>query len=168
MRFATLNVRRPEALVALLLLGAGIVIAATAAVAQGASPLAFLEQTYKVYRNNSNAKGIDYGKPEMIRRYFAPTLAKAMLKDMAEAKKRHEVPSLNGDPFIDAQDWEIADLKIEVMPGATRRNATGVVTFTNAKEPRRLSLDLIKTGDGWRIYEIKAPSGSLRELFKLN
>ena len=157
---------RFEVIVALVLLGAGLIVAETAAVAQGASPLTFLEGVYKGYRNNNNAKGIDYSRPEVIRRYFAPPLAKAMLKDFADAKKKDEVPSLNGDPFIDAQDWDIADLKIG-MKDASRRKATGVVTFTNAKEPRTLTLDLIKTGDGWRITEIKAPSGSLRELFKV-
>lgn len=157
---------RPEILVGLLLLCAGGVIAATAAAAQGASPLTFLESVYKVYRNNNNAKGIDYAKPDMVRRYFAPPLAKAMLKDQADARKRNEVPLLNGDPFIDAQDWEIADLRIEVKH-PNRRNATGVVTFTNASEPRAVTLDLVKTGDGWRIAEIRAPSGSLKELFKV-
>jgi len=157
---------RPEVLVAILMLCAGIVIAGSAAVAQGASPLAFLESVYKVYRNNNNAKGIDTSKPEVIRRYFAPALAKAMIKDMADARKKDEVPLLNGDPFIDAQDWEIANLALDVK-SLDRRHATGVVTFTNAKEPRTVALDLIKTGDGWRVYEIKTPNGSLRELFKV-
>ncbi len=158
---------RLEIWLAAVLLFAAAVIAETAAIAQGASPLSFLEQIYKVYRGNNNAKSIDYSKPDNVRRYFAPPLARAMLKDMADARKKDEVPLLNGDPFIDAQDWEIASLKIEMKPGATRRNATGVVTFTNAKEPKELTLDLVKTGDGWRIAEIKAPSGSLRELYKV-
>jgi hypothetical protein len=157
---------RPEIWLAATLLFAGAVIAQTAATAQGASPLAFLESVYKVYRNNSNAKGIDTSKPDVVRRHFAPPLAKAMLKDRADAKKRDEAPLLNGDPFIDAQDWEIANLRVEVRD-ASRRKATGVVTFTTAKEPREVTLDLIKTGDGWRIAEIRAPSGSLRELFKV-
>ena len=148
-----------------MLLCAGIVVAATAAVAQGASPQAFLEQIYKSYRNG-NAKGIDIGRPDTIRRYFAPPLAKAILKDQAEAKKRNDVPRLNGDPFIDAQDREIADLKIEVA-SAGRRNATGVVTFMNAKEPRTVTLDLVRTGAGWRIAEIQAPSGSLKDLYRV-
>ena len=158
---------RPEIWLAAGLLLAAALIVQTAALAQGASPLAFLEQVYKVYRNNSNARGIDYSKPDNVRRYFAPPLAKAILKDKADARKKDEVPRLNGDPFIDAQDWEIANLKIEMKPGATRRNATGVVTFTNAKQPQTVTLDLVKTGDGWRIAEIKAPSGSFKELFKV-
>jgi hypothetical protein len=158
---------RPDILVAILMLCAGALIATTAAVAQGASPLTFLEAVYRPYRTNNHAKAIDFGKPEVIRRHFAPGLAKAMIKEQAGARKKHEAPLLNGDPFVDAQDWQIADLKIEMI-SASRRNATGVITFTNADEPRRVTLDLVKTGDGWRIYEIKAPSGSLRELFKVN
>lgn len=162
----TTNFRRPEALIALLLLCAGIVIAATAAVAQDASPQSFLDQIYKVYRNNNNAKGIDYSRPDVIRRYFAPPLAKAIIKDQADAKKRNEVPLLNGDPFIDAQDWEIANLRVDVT-STSHRSATGTVTFANAKEPRTVTLDLVKTGSGWRIAEIRAPSGSLKALFKV-
>lgn len=157
---------RPETVVAMLLLGAGIVIAGTAAVAQGASPHAFLESIYKVYRNHSNTKGIDINKPDVIRRYFAPPLAKAILKDQAGARKRNEAPLLDGDPFIDAQDWSIADLNVDVK-SADRRHATGTVTFINESQPRTVVLDLVKTGDGWRISDIKAPSGSLREHFKV-
>ena len=162
---SVLRQNRPDIAIALLLLCAGL-IAATAATAQGSSPQAFLESVYKVYRNSHNAKGIDYSKPDVVRRYFAPPLAKAIVKDQAEARKRDEVPLLNGDPFIDAQDWQIRDLKIAVA-SADRKHATGTVTFTNASEPRTVNLDLVKTTSGWRIAEIRAPSGSLRELFKV-
>jgi hypothetical protein len=157
---------RPDAVIAVLLLSAGLMIAETAAIAQGASPLSFLENIYKVYRNSDNGKGVDYSRPDIIRKYFASPLAKAMVKDFAVAKKRSEVPALDGDPFIDAQDWKIGDLKIEVK-NLTNRRAVGVVTFTNASEPRTVALDLVRTGQGWRIADINAPSGSLRELYKL-
>ena len=158
---------RPEIWLAATLLFAGAIIAETAAVAQGASPLTFLESIYKVYRTSGNAKGLDTSKPDVIRRHFTPPLAKAMLKDQVDAKKRDEAPLLNGDPFIDAQDWDIANLRIEVT-SLDRRHATGVVSFTNANEPRIVTLELVKTvGDGWRIAEIRAPSGSLKELLKV-
>jgi hypothetical protein len=157
---------RPDILVALVLLCAGVVVAASAALAQGASPHAFLESIYKTYRT-SNAKGVDTARPDVIRRHFAPTLARAIIRDAADARKRDDLPRLNGDPFIDAQDWQIADLRIS-MQMATRRNASGVVTFTNAGAPRTVLIDLVKTGDGWRVFEIKAPSGSLRELYNVN
>jgi hypothetical protein len=163
---AAMRFLRPDIAIAVLLLGAGLIIAETAAVAKGASPLAFIENIYKPYRNSSSARGVDYSRPEVIRKHFAPLLAKAMVKDFAAAKKRGEVPALNGDPFIDAQDWEIGELKIEVKDTGHRR-AVGVVTFTNASEPRTVTLDLIKTASGWRIADISAPSGSLRELYQI-
>ena len=115
-----MSFRKVEAWIAALLLCAGAIVA-TAATAQGSSPHAFLESIYKVYRS-SNAKGIDYDKPDVARRYFTPALATAMIKDRAAAAKKDEVPQLNGDPFVDAQDWEIADLKLEVT-SAGRKNA---------------------------------------------
>ncbi len=145
--------------------GLAVVLAASGAAAQETSPQAFLDAIYKPYLAK-DFKGTEYYKPAVLRRLFVPALANAIIKDMAAAAKRKEVPMLNGDPFLDAQDWEIADLRIEVKDSGTTR-ATGTVTFRNAGDPRRVALDLVKTSAGWRIAEIKAPSGSLRALFKL-
>ena len=134
------------------------------ALAQGASPKAFVEQLYQPYLKKG-FKGMNTSKPAILRRYFEPALAAAIIKDRAAAAKRNEVPTLNGDPFIDAQDWEIANLKIDMKPMGGK--AAAAVAYTNFKEPRTVTLDLVKTPAGWRIAEIKAPSGSLRELFKL-
>jgi len=41
-----------------------------------------------------------------------------MIKDQNEAAKRSEVGALDGDPFIDAQDWEIKDFDIAVADTA--------------------------------------------------
>jgi hypothetical protein len=135
------------------------------AVAETGSPKAFLDGIYRSYLGKVS-KGIPLSDASVIRRYFAPPLADAIVKDMADANKRGEVPALNGDPFIDAQDWEIANLAIAVKAAATDK-AVATVSFTNFRERRTISLDLVRTGAGWRIAEIRAPSGSLRELYKL-
>ena len=133
--------------------------------AEAASPKAFVESIYKPYLNKK-FKGVEYSRPANLRRYFEPVLANAIIVDMAAAGKRNEVPTLDGDPFIDAQDWEIGDLAIAVKrAGADRAVAT--VSFTNMREAKVVTLDLVGTADGWRIAEINAPSGSLRKLFKL-
>jgi hypothetical protein len=41
------------------------------------------------------------------------------------------------------------------------------VGFENLGKQVRLTVDLIQTPAGWRIADIKAPSGSLRALYKL-
>jgi len=132
--------------------------------AESASPQAFVEAIYKPYLNK-DFKGIAYSTEAGLRRYFEPKLASAILKDMQAAAKRKEVGTLDGDPFIDAQDWEIANLAIDVK--AAGEKASAVVTFTNLGQPKSISLDLVKTAVGWRIADIVASSGSLRKLFKV-
>jgi hypothetical protein len=90
-----------------------------------------------------------------------------MVKDFAAAHKAGEVPMLNGDPFIDAQDWEISSVKTAVKStGASTAVAT--VAFVQFMEPRTVTLDLVTTPDGWRIVDIRWARGdSLRALYKL-
>ncbi|MBV9833703.1 MAG: DUF3828 domain-containing protein [Alphaproteobacteria bacterium] len=143
-------------------LALALLLASPPVMAQGGTPQAFLEAIYRPYATKG-FKGTDYDKTE---RYFAPPLREAMEKDYAEAKKRNEVPKLDGDPFIDAQDWEITNVSVSAwVTGAN--TAMGVATFTNFGKPVRVTLELVSTPAGWRITEIKAPSGSLRKLFKL-
>jgi hypothetical protein len=76
-----------------------------AASAETAPPQAFVDGIYKHYLGKES-KGLALSNATTIRRYFAPPLSDAIIKDFAQAHKAGEVPLLNGDPFIDAQDWE--------------------------------------------------------------
>jgi len=147
---------------AAVVLGAAVSIAV--AVAQTA-PQAFLDGIYKAYVGK-DAKGVRLEADADIRAYFATPLANAIIKDRAEAAKRGEAPKLDGDPFIDAQDFEIADLKIDVKTTGLAA-AAGTVTFTNIGKPTTITLDLVRPAGNWRIADIKAPSGSLRALYGL-
>jgi Protein of unknown function (DUF3828) len=124
------------------------------------TPEAFLRGIYTPYPNQ-DFKGQPFWQ---VDRFFAPDLARAIEADMREAKRRGEVPKLDGDPFVDAQDWDIAKLAISVKTeGPT---ATGLVSFENQGKPTEIKLDLVRTGMGWRIADIKWPSGTLSELYK--
>jgi Protein of unknown function (DUF3828) len=149
---------------------AALSVLSTQAWAQGAAPGApketvtpesFLRGIYTPYPNQ-DFKGQPYWQ---VDRFFAPDLARAIEADMREAKRRGEVPKLDGDPFIDAQDWDIAKLAITVKSDDGSK-ATGVVSFENLGKPTQITLDLIRTGMGWRISDIQSPSGTLSELYK--
>ena len=144
------------------LLGSGLVTAlsGTEAMAQ-ATAQAFVESLYRPYLN-AGFQGQPYGDTA---RFFVPALAQAIDRDNREARRRNEVPTLNGDPFVDAQDWDISKLSIDVT--ASGDAATARVSFQNFAEARRVVLELVKTPAGWRIADIKAPSGSLKALYKL-
>jgi hypothetical protein len=152
----------PETLSRRLLVVGGLVTAlsGTEAVAQ-ATAQAFVDNLYRPY-----LKAGFPGQPyDDAARFFVPALAQAMDRDNREAKRRNEVPTLNGDPFVDAQDWEISKLSIDVT--ASGDVATARVSFQNFGEAKHVLLELVKTPAGWRIADIKAPSGSLKALYKL-
>ena len=136
-------------------------LGAADASAQAATAQAFVENLYRPYLDKT-FKGQPY---DQTARFFAPPLAQAMDRDYREAKRRNEVPTLNGDPFIDAQDWEISKLSMDVTTNGD--TATARVSFQNFGEAKRVLLELAKTPAGWRIAEIKMPSGSLKALYKL-
>ncbi|SJZ38376.1 Protein of unknown function [Enhydrobacter aerosaccus] len=138
-----------------------LLVAPLSANAQGQTPQAFLEELYRPYRQK-DFKGQPYWETS---RYFAPDLAAEIDKDMAAASKRNEVPLLDGDPFIDAQDWEITDLT--VASSVDGGSAKGAISFKNAGQPKTVTVFLVQTPKGWRIADIVSPNGSLRKLYKL-
>jgi hypothetical protein len=150
------------------LLGLGALVLVAAMPAQAApneTPKAFLDAIYKNYLGK-NANGVALDKPATLRRYFVAPLAEAMIKDNAAAAKRGDVPELDGDPFIDGQDWEITDLAIKVDM-APPEKATGTVTFKNFGKDTTVVLALQRTAAGWRIADIRNGDSSLRALYKL-
>lgn len=130
----------------------------------GAAPQSaqsFLQSIYDPYLK-PDFKGLPYTEAA---RFFAPDLARAVDRDMGQAKQRNEPPTLNGDPFVDAQEWKITNLVIRASGKGDA--ATGVVTFDNFGKPQRLSVSLIRMAGDWRFTDITGASGSLRALFKL-
>lgn len=133
---------------------------AGSALAQSSSPDAFLAAIYRPYLAK-DFPGQPYGEAE---RFFVPALARAMAADNARAARRGEVPRLNGDPFVDAQEWQVTNLAISVA--ASGATATGTVTFTNLGQAKKLLVDLEQTPAGWRIADIRGPNGALSALYR--
>jgi hypothetical protein len=135
-----------------------------AALAAEPSARDFLNAIYSVYKGK-NSKGIPLNNHAAYARYFTPALAKLIEDDAAAAAKVGDVPNLEGDPFIDAQDWQINSFAITVKDTGPDK-ALGTVKFNNLKENMAVELDLVKLKEGWRIDEIRTKTGSLRDLFK--
>jgi hypothetical protein len=144
----------------------GFVLVAIMGTAFAAGPSAqnFLNGIYAAYKGK-NSKGIALDSHAAYARYFTPALAKLIEDDAAAAAKAGDVPSLDGDPFIDAQDWQISSFVIAVKDTGPDK-ALGTVKFKNQKENVAVELDLVKLKEGWRIDEIRTKTGSLRDLLK--
>jgi hypothetical protein len=131
----------------------GAVCAAIAAPARAdGTALAFVSKIYDAYKGK-NAKGIRLDGDAALTRYFEPSLAALISKDQKDAAHRHEAPSLDGDPFVDAQYWEIPNFDIAIGDTGAG-NATATVKFVNQGEAATVVLDLVAVNDGWRIYDI--------------
>jgi len=124
--------------------------AAVGAWAAEASAKSFVEAIYAAYKGK-NARGVSLDSGAAVRRYFEPKLAALIIKDQKQA--RGEVGKLDGDPFIDAQDWEIDRVDIAVREiGPDKASAT--VSFNNAGKQHTVVLALAKLKMGWRIADI--------------
>jgi Protein of unknown function (DUF3828) len=128
------------------------VLAPSPAARADAAAKAFLEKIYAAYKGKKS-KGIPLDNDAEIRLYFEPSIAALMIKDENQAAKRHEVPQLEGDPFLGAQDWEIGPVEITVTDTAPE-HATATAKFMNFKEPQTVTYDLVKIKQGWRIADI--------------
>jgi Protein of unknown function (DUF3828) len=113
---------------------------------------AFLEKIYAAYKGK-NSKGVPLDSDAMPRLYFEPKLAALISKDRKDAAKRDDIPTLDGDPFISGQDWEIGPVNVAVRDIAPGK-ASATVKFTNLKMPTIVVYDLVKLKEGWRIAEI--------------
>jgi hypothetical protein len=138
----------------ILILGAACVptVFATAAWAAEPSALTFVTDIYNGYKGN-DSRGHALDSERAIRRYFEPALATLMIKDRNRAAKRGEVGTLDFDPFVNAQDWEITAFDIAVSDTAPGQ-AAATVKFSNQGKPTTVSLDLVTIKNEWRIRDI--------------
>jgi hypothetical protein len=97
-------------------------------------------------------------KEDHIRKVFIPALADAIWKQFQEADDRHEVPLLNGDPLVNAQEWKFKSLDADVRL-ATSDIAIATVSILLDDGPRLVVLNLRLGRDGWRIAEVEFEDG---------
>jgi hypothetical protein len=143
------------------LLAAGLLFAAPLLAAQQTAR-AFVEAIYAHYQG-IDPDGVSLSTDDELQHYFTPDLARQLAEYSRAAQARGDVPELDGDPFVDAQDWQLSDLAIDVDDAATRKT-TAKVSFKNQNRPMTIRLDLVKIGDAWKIADIHWPEGSLRQL----
>jgi hypothetical protein len=126
--------------------------------ADDGAALAFVNAIYAPYKGK-NTKGVAIDSDAQLRRYFEPSLVALISKDRKEAARRHDVPTLDGDPFIDAQDWDIRSFDISVSDAGDGK-ATATVKFANAGEPVTITLDLVSIGGAANSPNAATPAGN--------
>ena len=88
----------------------------------------------------------------------------------ARGRAPKEVGTLDFDPFVDAQDWEIASFDIAVNDAGPGK-ASATVKFANLDSKSTVVLDLVKIKGAWKISNITwtphDKPNTLRGLFAL-
>jgi hypothetical protein len=123
----------------------------------------FVDGIYKSYVGK-NAKGIRIDSAR-AKKLITPGLMKLIDDDAKSAAKRGDAPELEGDPFIDAQDFEIRSFKVD-MKDLGPAKAAATISFENkasAEKNKPVVLDLVKVGDDWRIDDFHGSVGSVRK-----
>jgi hypothetical protein len=127
----------------------------------------FLGSIYQRYLRKSSAAaaGIPLTDAQSVRSYFTFGLASLILEDRAAAARQGESPVLDGDPFIGRPEWDISDLSIDVKDTGAPKTV-GTVTFMNFGKPEKVVLELLRSGEEWRIADVEWDSGTLRDLYR--
>jgi hypothetical protein len=133
------------------------------AFAAEASAKAFVTAIYQTYVGK-DAKGIPLHSPK-FKTLITPGLLKLIDADGRRAARRGDVPELDGDPFIDAQDWDVKSFTVDVQDTAPDR-VQAKIAFVDAASPDKkpVTLDLLKTKAGWRVDDFNGETGSVRQL----
>jgi hypothetical protein len=126
----------------------------------------FLASIYQRYLGNSSAAGagIPLTDVQSVRSYFTYGVASLILEDRAAATRRGESPVLDGDPFVGRPEWDVSDLSIDVKDTDAPKTV-GTVTFMNFGKPEKVVLELLRSGEEWRIADVEWDSGRLRDLY---
>lgn len=121
----------------------------------------FMERLYAPY-----VAGRETVAPTDDPAVFTPDLLALISRDQ-DLTPADEVPTLNGDPICDCQDYApLRRLTIDVRRVSTAR-ATATVHFRNGPEAKRLSFRLEVVGGAWRIADVvSADSGGLVALLR--
>lgn len=114
---------------------------------------AFLTRSFNIYRSG---RTVDYTDVRTARTFVTAELWGAVSRVFAIAQRRNEVPCMNGDPFVGAQEIEVSNVRVRVA-SAGAGVASGTVAFRNAGDEKTMRFDLVETDQGWRVNDIGGP-----------
>jgi len=114
---------------------------------------AFLLRLYEPYTKPFTAEHY-----RQLAELLTPELGALLVKSSEGADARHEVPPLNGDYVVDAQEWKVEALRIRAR-ATGRDRAAGTVRFSSLGRERTIVVELVRIGGAWRIADFRYEGG---------
>lgn len=78
------------------------------------------------------------------------------LVDMLARSETADAPILDFDPFVNAQDWQIANLNVTTDGVVENSHAVVRASFTNGGAPHEVSYDMVWENDSWRVDNMRS------------
>jgi hypothetical protein len=135
-------------------------IAVLSGVVLSALPLNAADQTAVDYIKERYA---DTPEPGAKARYSPRIQALWIACDLKEQASGD--PCMDFDIWVNAQDWEIKDLKIEQLK-ADDNSARVLASFSNADRKETIGFDLLRDSQGWVVDEISTGCDTLSGVLK--
>ena len=129
-----------------------LLLSTAAAQAQFGAPEDAVKALYANYTGDKNGLPSD---AVTARKFFVPDLAKQWLA----------AKNIEADFFVQGQDFELGPLKTAAAQPQGDKS-TVVATLTNFKKPMRLTYEMRKSADGWRIADVSAGKDTLRAMLR--
>jgi hypothetical protein len=115
-----------------------------AAEAIDGDPVSLITAIYQTYLDNAEALPGIYSKR-----------LQALIDKDARETPEGIVGRIDGDVFVDGQDFDLSALRIETV-SQDETKAQIRATFINMGEPRNMLFDLVRENGHWRVDEIAA------------
>lgn len=75
-------------------------------------------------------------------------------------------PILDFDPTIDAQDYQLSDVRTTTDSIVENSHATVRASFTNSGQPEEVLYDLVWQGDRWKVDNVRTAEWDLRTIIR--
>lgn len=89
---------------------------------------------------------------------------RAKLEGMIARSRTAEAPILDFDPFVNAQDWQIASVNVTTDGVVANSHATVRARFVNGNTEDEVVYDLIWEGGSWRVDNMRHTGWDLRQI----
>jgi len=138
-------------------------VPASAPAPAAASPADTIRPLYDRYtaRTESNF-------PPLLEQAPWSAAMRARLVAMMARSEAAQAPILDFDPFINAQDWQLTNLRIADEAIAENSHATVRASFNNAGRTDEVVFDLVWENGGWRVDNMRGPGWDLATIAQAN
>lgn len=134
---------------------AAAALAACSRVSPGADPVATVQALYAPYLENRNPPPLREAAP------WTPEL-RSLLQRAEELNRQSGEMVIDFDPIIDGQDWSIDAVAVTLAEPPHDGKAVVAARFTNLGAEVEVRYDLVETGGGWLVDNIRTQNWSLR------